>query len=226
MPDLKNLAILNMNKNLIKSIQNKALENFSRLSTLLLSHNQIDVLQDHAFYGLSSLKTLDLSFNGIVAISSASLQHLAHLSTLDLTHNFLRALTSDLIAPLPSLEDLRLSGNDISIVARNAFDRALELKSISMQDNPLSCDCTIREFAEWLQVANLVSKDILTITCATPPKMEGAPLIQVPIEMLSCDLDNVENDNANVIEQLEAIARTNHSSHGIKDLSEEVRTCT
>ncbi|XP_005187509.1 leucine-rich repeat neuronal protein 1 [Musca domestica] len=223
-PVLKNLASLNLNRNLIKSIQNKALMNFSRLTTLSLQHNQIDVLQDHAFYGLGSLETLDLSYNGIVAISSASLQHLTRLKTLDLTHNFLRALTSDLIKPLPSLVELRLSGNDISIVAKHALDGARELKTLVMEENPLSCDCTIREFAEWLQAAKLVSQDLLKITCVTPPKLEGAPLIQVPMEMLSCgDMENLEEDNANIIEQLEAMAKQNHSTnHHIKDLSEEI----
>lgn len=222
LPILKNLESLNLNRNLIKSIQNKALINFSKLLTLTLRHNQIDVLQDHAFYGLGSLETLDLSYNGIVAISGASLQHLVRLTTLDLTHNFLRALTSDLITPLPSLTDLRLSGNDISIVARNALNGAKELKSISMQENPLSCDCTMHEFAEWLQTQNLVSEDVLSITCATPPKLEGAPLIQVPMEMLNCDMENVEKDNAYIIEQLENFAKKNHSKHQINYLSDEV----
>lgn len=222
MPILNNLSTLNLNRNLIKSIQNKALANFSKLLTLSLRHNQIDVLQDHAFFGLGSLKTLDLSYNGIVAISSASLQHLTRLTTLDLTHNFLRALTADLITPLPSLKDLRLSGNDISIVARNALDGAHELKSLSMQENPLSCDCTIREFAEWLQSANLVSQDLLTITCATPPKLEGAPLIQIPNEMLNCDMENAETDNDNIIQQLETFAKQNQSTNQLKDLSDKV----
>ncbi|XP_011196366.2 toll-like receptor 9 [Zeugodacus cucurbitae] len=221
LPALRNLESLELNRNLIKSIQNKALQNLSGLTSLSLRHNQIDVLQDHAFYGLGTLENLDLSFNGIVAISSASLQHLTRLTTLDLTHNFLRALTSDLITPLPSLQVLRLAGNDISIVAKNALDGARELKSLSMQDNPLSCDCTIRSFAEWLQVAKIQSGDLISATCVTPPRLEGAPLIQVPLETLNCEMDNVEKDNANIIEQLEAITRQNHTTH-IKDLSEEI----
>ncbi|XP_067631352.1 uncharacterized protein Lrt isoform X2 [Eurosta solidaginis] len=221
LPGLRNLESLDLNRNLIKSIQNKALQNFTGLTSLSLRHNQIDVLQDHAFYGLGTLENLDLSFNGIVAISSASLQHLTRLITLDLTHNFLRALTSDLITPLPSLQVLRLAGNDISIVAKNALDGARELKSLSMQDNPLSCDCTIRSFAEWLQVTKLQSGDLISATCVTPPRLEGAPLLQVPLETLNCEMDNVEKDNANIIEQLEAITRQNHTTH-IKDLSEEI----
>ncbi|XP_020806720.1 slit homolog 3 protein [Drosophila serrata] len=219
LPGMRNLESLNLNRNLIKSIQNKALANFSRLVSLSLRHNQIDVLQDHAFFGLGTLDSLDLSYNGIVAISSASLQHLSRLTVLDLTHNFLRALTSDLIAPLPSLRELRLAGNDISIVARNAMDGARELESLQMQENPLSCDCSIRPFAEWLQVSQLHSS--LTASCVTPPRLEGAPLLQVPVETLSCDMDNVEKDNANIMQHLESLAKPNQTSR-VKDLSEEI----
>ncbi|XP_017051124.1 uncharacterized protein LOC108094837 [Drosophila ficusphila] len=219
LPGMRNLENLNLNRNLIKSIQNKALANFSRLVSLSLRHNQIDVLQDHAFFGLGALDSLDLSYNGIVAISSASLQHLSRLTILDLTHNFLRALTSDLIAPLPSLRELRLAGNDISIVARNAMDGARELQSLQMQENPLSCDCSIRPFAEWLQESKLHSS--LSASCVTPPRLEGAPLLQVPVETLSCDMDNVEKDNDNIMEHLETLAKPNQTSP-IKDLSEEI----
>ncbi|KAM8711327.1 hypothetical protein ACLKA7_000465 [Drosophila subpalustris] len=220
LPGLRNLEQLNLNRNMIKSIQNKALANFSRLVSLSLRHNQIDVLQDHAFYGLGKLDSLDLSYNGIVAISSASLQHLSRLTVLDLTHNFLRALTSDLIAPLPSLRELRLAGNDISIVARNAMDRAQELQSLQMQENPLSCDCSIRAFAEWLQVSKLSSS--LSASCVTPPRLEGAPLLQVPVETLTCDMGNVEKDNANIMEHLETLAKPNQTTSHVKDLSEEI----
>ncbi|KAL7735085.1 hypothetical protein ACLKA6_002052 [Drosophila palustris] len=201
LPGLRNLEQLNLNRNMIKSIQNKALANFSRLVSLSLRHNQIDVLQDHAFYGLGKLDSLDLSYNGIVAISSASLQHLSRLTVLDLTHNFLRALTSDLIAPLPSLRELRLAGNDISIVARNAMDRAQELQSLQMQENP---------------------SVLLSASCVTPPRLEGAPLLQVPVETLTCDMDNVEKDNANIMEHLETLAKPNQTTSHVKDLSEEI----
>ena len=90
LPTLPALELLNLDRNLLTSIQNGAFQNFPYLITLSLRHNQIDVLQDHAFSGLSSLQSLDLGYNGIVAVSGASLQHLGRLLVLDLTHNFLR----------------------------------------------------------------------------------------------------------------------------------------
>lgn len=89
-PKLSKLESLNLDRNLLTSVQNGALQGFPQLITLFMRHNQIDVLQDHAFAGLSSLQVLDLGYNGIVAVSGASLQHLTRLLELDLTHNFLR----------------------------------------------------------------------------------------------------------------------------------------
>lgn len=186
LPSLKSLESLNLDTNLLTSIHTSAFENFPFLTTLSLRHNQIDVLQDHAFSGLTSLQLLDLSYNGIVAVSGASLKHLSRLLVLNLTHNFLRfdpiackffyffrlnynfieesncfifrTLSSDLVAPLPSLKELQLDGNDISIVARDAFSTVNHLESLSLKDNPLSCDCSLKPFAEWMLTANISQK--------------------------------------------------------------------
>lgn len=64
-----------------------------------------------------------------------------------------------MITPLPQLKDIRLDGNDISIVEKNAMNNAKNLKNLSLRDNPLSCDCKLQYFAEWLaNTSQLVSK--------------------------------------------------------------------
>lgn len=218
------LESLSLERNILTSVQNGALEGFPYLITLSLRHNQIDVLQDHAFSGLASLQNLDLGHNGIVAVSGSSLQHLPKLLVLDMTHNFLRALTSDLIAPLPSLKELRLDGNDISIVAKDVLDGPHEIHSLSLLDNPLACDCTLKPFAEWLakNSSKIPSKDLLGAVCATPPHLEGAPLLQIPPESLSCEGNDNEFDNSNILKDLEIISKqTNNLSH-VMDLSDVV----
>lgn len=212
-PALRFLELLNLDRNLLTSIYTGALHNFPFLITLSLRHNQIDVLQDHAFAGLSSLQMLDLSYNGIVAVSEASLQHLSRLTVLNLTHNFLRALTSDLIAPLPALKDLQLDGNDISIVERNALDTAEHLHSLSLRDNPLSCDCSMKPFAEWMLASKIPTRDLVGAVCATPPHLEGAPLFQIKPDALNCDGNLNKYDNANVLRQLATIASHSNVSY-------------
>lgn len=90
MPIIKNLEILNIERNSFSSVETGAFSNFHKLQTLTLRHNQIDVLADDAFIGLNSLQKLDLSYNGIVAVSEGSLKHMNRLELLDFTHNFLR----------------------------------------------------------------------------------------------------------------------------------------
>lgn len=73
-----------------------------------------------------------------------------------------RAITSDIIAPLPFLNDLRLDGNDISIVEKNAMNMATSLRKLSLRDNPISCDCKLQYFAEWLGNASQLASKVLT----------------------------------------------------------------
>lgn len=148
---------------------------------------QIDVLEDHAFKHLTTLTHLDLAYNEIVTVSSASLAHLERLRSLDLTHNFLRSLNGDLVLPLRSLEDLRLDGNDITVVTGDVPTAKLRLKSLSLRDNPLNCDCTLLEFASWLANSSRVGEaDKLSAVCATPPALENGILTQVSPGSLLC----------------------------------------
>lgn len=123
------------------------------------------------------------------------------------------------------LKELHLDGNDISIVASNAFDGAHEFQSLSLEENPLACDCTLVPFAEWLSISKISSQDLLGAICATPPHLEGAPLLQIPVESLNCDGPGDLNDNAfdneNVMQQLNVISKQSNLSY-VKDYSDVV----
>ncbi|KAL0113828.1 hypothetical protein PUN28_011277 [Cardiocondyla obscurior] len=186
LPQMPKLHFLTVSENGFINVQHGALMGLRNLTYLSLSHNQIDVLEDHSFKYLSTLTRLDLANNRIVAVSGASLAHLEKLITLDLTHNFLRALTADLVVPLKSLQDLRLDDNDITIVANDVLTSKLHLKKFSLADNPLNCDCTLLEFANWLTNSSLTEEDKSSAVCATPPALENGILTQVPSGSLLC----------------------------------------
>ncbi|XP_058053682.1 uncharacterized protein LOC131205551 [Anopheles bellator] len=228
LPAIRGLEILYLNKNSIASIHNGALEAYPYLQMLSLRNNQIDVLQDHAFSGLASLQVLDLGHNGIVTISGASLKHLPRLIILDLTHNFLRALTADVVAPLPALKELRLDGNDISLIAQNALVNATQLHSLSLENNPLVCDCTMKPFLDWLRAgpARIASQDILGAICATPPALEGAALLQLAPDTLSCEAGGKQQDalrNEATFATVEVMLKLKNNASYVKDIGGQVR---
>ncbi|XP_040154884.1 uncharacterized protein LOC120895502 isoform X1 [Anopheles arabiensis] len=224
LPRIRGLEILYLDKNSISSIHNGALETYPYLQMLSLRSNQIDVLEDHAFSGLASLQMLDLGHNGIVTISDASLKHLPRLIILDLTHNFLRALTADVVAPLPALKELRLDGNDISLIAEDALVNATQLHSLSLESNPLVCDCTMKPFLHWLAGTRPASQGILGAICATPPYLEGADLLQLAPETLTCgEGGNKQQTDHDTFQTIEVMLKLKNNASYVRDVGSEVR---
>ncbi|XP_056640290.1 slit homolog 1 protein-like isoform X2 [Diorhabda carinulata] len=183
---MSSLKDLQLSHNTLSSIKMGSLQGLTALTSLRLQHNQIDVIEDHAFSHLSSLLTLELAHNRIVAVSGASLAHLQKLTYLDMRHNFLRALTADLIQPLRNLRSLKLDENDISIVASDAFKPTTSLEHFTLSENPLNCDCSLSEFATWLNNSTLNQQDKSTAVCTTPPHLENGLLIEMPTYNLIC----------------------------------------
>ena len=68
---------------------------------------------------------------------------------------------------------------------------------------------------------NILLQDLLGTICATPPHLEGAPLLQIPVESLNCDMNSNEFDNINVLQHLEDASKQNNVSQ-IKDYSDVV----
>lgn len=65
---------------------------------------------------------------------------------------------------------------------------------------------------------------MLGAICATPPQLEGAPLLQIPVESLLCDGGNSDSefDNANVLQQLDAISRDHNRTSYVRDSSDVI----
>lgn len=65
-----------------------------------------------------------------------------------------------------------------------------------------------------------VPQELLGATCATPPHLEGAPLLQIPLQSLNCD-GNVNKYDNDVLQQLEALSKQRNLSY-VKDFSDLV----
>lgn len=57
----------------------------------------------------------------------------------------------------------------------------------SPTDNPLNCDCSLKQFSSWLiNTTRLSQEDKATAQCATPPSLENGLLIEIPLEDMMC----------------------------------------
>lgn len=85
-----------------------------------------------------------------------------------------------------SLQDLLLDDNEISIISSDIPTTKLNLKRLSLADNPLNCDCTLLDFVNWLHNSSLEEEDKASAVCATPPALENGILTQVSPGSLLC----------------------------------------
>lgn len=218
LPLVKNLRTLNLDRNVIGSIRTATFSNFTSLVLLSLRQCQIDVLEDRAFDGLNSLQELDLGYNGIVSISS--LINLPKLVVLNLKHNFLRAVSADMISPLSLIQQLDLSDNDITTVHPNALRNVTTLKNLSLLNNPLDCDCNLRNLREF----STPSKSLYGAVCQTPPRLEGAPLLQIPPEALTCDDQGLPDTANSIANQMNnTFLNYNQNFPIIEDASDDIK---
>ncbi|KAK7017486.1 hypothetical protein SK128_010927 [Halocaridina rubra] len=184
---VEGLKSLDLSDNALTRVSRGSLSSCPSLHDLDLSHNKIDVIEDHAFVNLKQLQRLKLSHNRVVAVSGWSLAHMPKLTHLALADNALRAVTGDLLHQLNKLNSLDLAANDISLLQPNVFNSTAILQHLTLTDNPLHCDCTLRWFVQWLvHHPSLTVEERNSAVCATPPALENAPLVELKESQLVC----------------------------------------
>lgn len=174
---LKNLEILNLHCNKIKTIKSDAFKGLSKLQKLYLHYNQIEAIESNAFNGLSNLQTLSLynnqlttisngAFEGlpslnilylhcnlIEAIKNGAFKGLSGLRRLDLDHNKLTVIGSGVFKGLSGLKILYLHCNSIKMINSGAFKRLRDLEELYLYTNKLS---TFPDSVNNLKLLNLI----------------------------------------------------------------------
>ncbi|KAK7500304.1 hypothetical protein BaRGS_00008527, partial [Batillaria attramentaria] len=107
---------LSLAHNLISSLGQGALSNFSHLTTVKLNNNKIMDIQRSAFTNLPQLTDLDLKNNLIRDIRPFAFQDLPLLMNVDLTNNYIASLHVDVFAEVGTLKQLHLGANSMTSV--------------------------------------------------------------------------------------------------------------
>ena len=84
---MKNLQILDLNKNKFVEIQGLSFHGLDNLKILRLRRNQIEYLMDGAFFGLSRIEELSLDRNKVPTVNKGWLYGLTTLRYLSLSFN-------------------------------------------------------------------------------------------------------------------------------------------
>ena len=131
------LAALWLHSNDIARIHPDALAGLSDLRALSLSDNALTELPEGVFSGLTGLQHLWLYRNRLSHLSAGLFAGLLELKTLSLSANGLDALPDGLFSDLAALEQLWLIDNRLATISGRTFAGLANIRSLSLSGNAL-----------------------------------------------------------------------------------------
>ncbi|CAG0914409.1 unnamed protein product [Notodromas monacha] len=152
----------------IREIPSNFLTGAPNVVTLMGYWSKVSVLKNGFGLSMPALDQLLLGSNEINTIEPTALHfNSPQLYFVDLSNNNITEFPSGGIAGIIRDTTLVLSGNQVEILPENVFRAPLELIStggglISIDGNPIACDCTIAWFAR----SELIDKTKLRGTCS------------------------------------------------------------
>ena len=157
----------------------------SSLQELYVNSSGISLLETNHFIGLTSLRLLDLRHNKIKHLPL--LTHLYNLQYLYLDHNNLCHFNETTFMNATMLTFISLSNNFFVDFARSPFNPLnLNLLSIDISGNPLTCNCQIMWLVKFFKDVNAVNaeKIICSSSIGTLEPLKNKPLLEFDLNRL------------------------------------------
>ncbi|KAI8515336.1 Calcium-independent phospholipase A2-gamma [Branchiostoma belcheri] len=126
---------LDLTNNQITTLSQPQLSRYRNLRTLNLVRNHISVINNRAFYYQTSLNSLDLQRNQLTSLRADMFEGLSNLETLDLYYNCIRSLEAETFSPTPQLQTLNLSANNLTSLPPGLFDGLNQLQTLNIYEN-------------------------------------------------------------------------------------------
>ena len=125
------------------------------------------IIRDN-FAQMVSLVELDLRNNELTLFNATVFEANKVLRMIDLSFNDIADFEGDFKLNLPEIDDLYLNGNDIETLPSHLEPFFNRLDNLTLNDNPLHCNCEIHWFVKWLEKNRDILQDIESVTCKTP----------------------------------------------------------
>ncbi|KAF5290884.1 hypothetical protein FQA39_LY14564 [Lamprigera yunnana] len=206
---------INLQKNEISYLNKYSFQRLMHLREVNLSHNYLKLTENQTsvspFTSNLRLETVDLSYNNISSISQDWMYKL-HLRQLDFSYNQISYLDIEHLAVVSRHQlIINLSHNKITTInftdPEERIHRSLHADSFDgpntvlyLDGNPIHCDCQIYDFVRYFDgsIHEVISK-LITITaddlkCSSPVNFVNFPLKKLRPKLLTCRLDQLENN--------------------------------
>lgn len=130
--------LLNLTRNMIRTLASQQFHNLTRLLHLDVSDNLLTSVEVDAFLGLQDLLTLRVPRNRLTVISAGAFAGLRNLQLLDISGNKLLVFLDFTFRDLASLEVFAADGNDLVFISRQAFAGLARLRKLDLDGRNLT----------------------------------------------------------------------------------------
>ncbi|KAJ3607103.1 hypothetical protein NHX12_026617 [Muraenolepis orangiensis] len=178
----EDLKELRLDENRIAIIAEEAFQNVTRLQRLLLDGNLLtdEGIAPGTFQDLANLRELALARNSLTF--PPPLLPSQSLLKLSLQENQIDQIPVTAFAGFHRLERLDVSGNQLQTLTQGVFDGLMNLKQITVRNNPWRCDCAVKWVVVWLKS--------LPPSLNSPDKVRGMAVRELTLENIHCPTDS------------------------------------
>ena len=172
-----NLKSLTLDKNPIENLGANTFDGLGMsLLNLSLQNTKLNTPDLASLRGFRSLERVKLSFNQLDELDLSVFDNAhATLISVDLRKNHLAHIHDSVGANvMQNLLELDLSSNNLCTIDSGLLKRMPKLKSLGLSQNPLYCDCRLRDLYEWTR--QRFDKDTISFLqweCEVPTTEDG-----------------------------------------------------
>ncbi|XP_035683057.1 insulin-like growth factor-binding protein complex acid labile subunit [Branchiostoma floridae] len=192
---MRQLYSLDLSHNRLSRLQPKSFDGFEKMTFLDMGGNNFTNV-DHvipAFTGPSSRYFPALYENKIVYLGPDSFPGVTSTTFLNFAGNRIRIIEEGAFSPasFSNLTEVMLDqGNLLHFLPGKIAEGLPKLLSLAIDGCPFQCDCQLRDLAAWVQSRKPHSYPYVDVFCASPPKLNGKYLSDIPLSELTCDCDH------------------------------------